>query len=82
MKCNARISLALSAETYCQKPLGHEGEHEVLESQVPSRTYAQPVEVQAVPAGECGLDVQTTIYGEVPRCPHGFANVGNCPQCR
>ncbi len=82
MKCNERISLAPGAETYCQKPLGHEGDHEVLKSQVPARTYAQPVKVPLVPALQHGLDVKTTIFGEIPRCPHGWANPGNCPQCR
>jgi hypothetical protein len=82
MKCNARINLAASAETYCQKEYGHEGKHEVLESIVPARTYAKPKQVQDMFTVQRGMDVQTTIFGEIPRCPHGWANPGNCPQCR
>jgi hypothetical protein len=66
MHCNERISLAPGAETYCQLESGHAGPHEVLESQVPARTYAQPKQMPSVPTSERGMDGKPENTRKIP----------------
>lgn len=60
--------------TYCQQQRGHNGECDKLpDSFIPGANYAKPKPV---------LEKSETLTLNEERCPHGFANKGNCIQCR
>jgi hypothetical protein len=87
MHCNQRIVVVPGGgvETYCRKPLGHDGSHEVFQSIVPASSYAKAERVTGAAVVQQVLSLlrtQRSVDASISRCPHGFVNTGNCPQCR